>query len=75
MTLDTVGDVKRALRAKTTRRVLVHVAISDHDRPGANISKAAGLRFMAGLDDSTPTPLARWLDDDQTLLDIGGFQH
>ena len=74
MTLNTVGALRKAIQAKSTRKVLVHVQISPKDAPGMAISKAAAMRLLKGTSGDMLSPFAMWLDDEKTLLDIGGFR-
>ena len=73
MNLKTVGDIKRALRATTTNRVFVYVSICANYRADMRISKAAALRMLENTANDMPAPFARFLDEDQTILTIGGF--
>jgi len=74
MTLNTVTELRKAIQAKSTRKVLVHVPISPNYAPGIDISKAAALRLLKGIAGDMRSPFAQWLDDSETLLDIGGFR-
>lgn len=75
MTLSTVTELRQAIQAKTTRKVFVHVAIGPNYAPGIDISKAAAMRMLKGITGSMRSPFAQWLDEQQTLLDIGGFKN
>jgi len=74
MELSTVTELRKAIRSKSTVKVFVHVPIGPNYAPGINISKAAALRMLRGIDGNMKSPFAQWLDGDKTLLDIGGFR-
>ena len=75
MNLKTVGDVKRALRSKTTERVFVYIQISANYRADTQVSKAAALRMLKDTANDMPAPYAGWIDGNQTILGIGGYRH
>ena len=74
MTISTVTELRKAIQAKSTRKVFVHVPIGPNYAPGIDISKAAATRMLKGIIGSMRSPFAMWLDDAETLLDIGGFR-
>lgn len=75
MALDTVTELRKAIQAKSTRKVFVHVSINPNYAPGIDISKAAAIRMLKGIVGSMKSPYAQWLDENETLLDIGGFRN
>ena len=75
MTLSTVTELRKAIQAKTTRKVFVHVSIGPNYAPGIDISKASAMRMLKGIVGNMRSPFAQWLDDDETLLDIGGLRN
>ena len=69
--IQTAQQVVKAIKAKTTKRVIVFVRLSDDKGAGLLISKAAALRVFIFVDPDQEVTTATWLDDNHTSLAIG----
>ena len=61
------------IMAKTTQRVFLYVVLSERRPAPMTASKAAAMRLLKPLGSQDEVTTACWLDEEHTLLAIGGI--